>query len=102
MPSALSVESRVASPVSLGSDVPLVPENSGPNGSVVLGANGVPGNTAPPLALARDCANAKSANRVAGVISPSVLLKKIVVYYGAVECDTSSNSAVEFRRLKTR
>ena len=45
MPSVLSVESRVASPVSLGPDVPLVPGNSGPISSVILGANGVSGNS---------------------------------------------------------
>ena len=53
MPSAFSVGSRVAGPVSFGPDVPLVPGTCGPIYSVFLGTNGVSGNTAPPLALAR-------------------------------------------------
>ena len=53
MPSVFSLESRFASPVSLGPDVPLVLGTCGPMNSVFLGANGMSGNTAPPLALAR-------------------------------------------------
>ena len=52
MPSAFSVGSRVAGPVSFGPDVPLVPGTCGPIYSVFLGTNGVSGNSCfPPHAL---------------------------------------------------
>ena len=44
MPSVFSLESRFASPVSLGPDVPLVLGTCGPMNSVFLGANGMSGN----------------------------------------------------------